>query len=368
MPKCVFCGRRGKLTGEHVLGDWLSRTGLDLEPVPHGAGPLNRLGRGLGVRAPFRQKVRDVCGDCNHGWMSHLEATAQRILTPFILGKPGQIEPNDQGAIAAWVEKTALTAMLVSSAEERDRGFGVPASEYRELHALRDKPRPLPASQFWIGRYEGVRGWAVRVTPLATRVDGLPEPDRPQGYAMAIVLGRLLLHGVRFTTQSLQVHVSTRLKLPQLCPSEARIAWPRGTALNDAGFLDFAGGKDFRSPEGHLELKPWTPATELAASQAAGAMVELPTSCGEHVVYYPAPLVDEAMRGRFYAFWTACECSIAYLIQTEWDGAHCKVASTVEAISEQYELLQGEEYLLRDEHGTFNCKRLATSPLPPAER
>ena len=31
----------GKLTAEHVFGNWLSRIGLDLEPVPHGAGPLN---------------------------------------------------------------------------------------------------------------------------------------------------------------------------------------------------------------------------------------------------------------------------------------------------------------------------------------
>ena len=40
---CAFCGRTGKLTSEHVLGDWLSRIGLDLDPVAHAAGPLNRM-------------------------------------------------------------------------------------------------------------------------------------------------------------------------------------------------------------------------------------------------------------------------------------------------------------------------------------
>jgi hypothetical protein len=29
--------------------------------------------RDLGNRPPFRQEVRNVCGDCNHGWMSRLE-------------------------------------------------------------------------------------------------------------------------------------------------------------------------------------------------------------------------------------------------------------------------------------------------------
>lgn len=58
---CVFCGSADTMTGEHVLGEWLSKVGLDLDPVPHGAGWLNRIGRDLGVRPPFRQKVRDVC-------------------------------------------------------------------------------------------------------------------------------------------------------------------------------------------------------------------------------------------------------------------------------------------------------------------
>jgi len=368
MSTCVFCGSTGKLTGEHVLGDWLSRIGLDQEPVPHGAGRLNRIGRELGVRPPFRQKVRDVCGGCNHGWMSRLEAVAQRVLTPFILGEPGEIRLKDQGPVAAWTQKTALTAMLVSSENERADGYGLPASEYREMHALRDEAQPLPASQFWIGQYKGVRGWSVRVTPLAARIDGLPEPDRPQGYAMTILLGQLLLHGVRFTTPSLQLQVSTRLDLPQLWPPTGPITWPSGPPLDDAGFLNFTGGKHFRSTEQHIQLRPWKPATELPASRAVGAMIELPTFCGKHVVYYPALLVDEAMHGRFYAFGTACECPTAYLIQTEPDGAHCKAVDTAEAISELYEALPGEEYPIQDEHGTFTCKRLEPSVSRAADR
>ncbi len=365
MPTCTFCGYSGKLTGEHVLGDWLTKIGMDLDPAPHGAGPLNRIGRELGVRPPFRQKVRDVCGDCNNGWMSRLEVVAQRVLTPFILGEPGAISPEDQDAVAAWVQKTALTAMLVSSEEDREGGYGLPASEYHALYALRDKARPLPDSEFWIGRYNGVRSWSVRAIPLAVRVDGLPEPDRPQGYAMTIVLGQLMLHGVRFTTPSLQVEVSTRLDLPQLWPPVGPIMWPSGQSLDDEAFLGFAGGKDFRSTEKHIELRPWRPATELTPSQAVGGMVELPTICGKHVVYYPAVLVAEAMRGRSYAFGTACECPMGYLIHTEPDGAHCKAADTIEAISELYEGLPGEEYAIEDEYGVFPCKRILL-PQPPS--
>jgi hypothetical protein len=77
--------------------------------VLHGAGPLNWIGRERGVRPPFRQKVRDVCGNCNHGRMSSLEVVAQRILKPSILGRHGTIEIEDQGAGAACVQKITLT-------------------------------------------------------------------------------------------------------------------------------------------------------------------------------------------------------------------------------------------------------------------
>jgi len=229
MPTCAFCGYRGKLTGEHVLGDWLSRIGLDMGPVPHGAGPLNRIGRGLGVRPPYRQRVRDVCGDCNHGWMSRLEVVARRVLTPFILGEHGTIPPNDQSAVAAWIQKTALTAMLVSSEEDREGGYGLPASEYRALYAIRDMVQPLSGSQFWVGRYSGVRGWSVRVTPLAIRVRELHEPDRPQGYVMTIVLGQLVLHGLRFTTVNDHVIPPDFVRRSPDSPQGRRPSQPRAT-------------------------------------------------------------------------------------------------------------------------------------------
>jgi hypothetical protein len=103
MSTSPFCGFGGKLTAEHVFGAWLSRSGLGLEPVAHGAGPLNRISPELGVRPPFRQTVR-VCGECNNGWMSRLEVVGQRVLTPIILGEPAEILAADAGAVAVYAE------------------------------------------------------------------------------------------------------------------------------------------------------------------------------------------------------------------------------------------------------------------------
>jgi hypothetical protein len=366
MPRsCAFCNREGPLTGEHVYGHWLTRIGMDSTPRRHVAGPLNRIGDDLGIRPPFRSTVRDVCGPCNHGWMSKLEETAQRVLTPLILGRPGVIEPLDQGAIAAWMQKTCLVAMLVSSEEKRKRGYGLPPSEYRELYDRRESVEPSPATQIWVGRYKGqeqtVSTW---VTPMVVTVEGIAEPQLPQGYAMTVLLGDLLLHGVHFTVPTLELELSTRQALVKLWPLGERIVWPADQTVDDEGFRRLCDGKDLRVVEPHLSISAWRSAIDLPDGRAVGSMVELQTICGEHVVYYPAALVQEAMLGRFYAFITSCSCPWTYLIETEADGTHCKFAGTDEAMTEKYDSLLGAEYLIKDEGGLFVCKRLPRSSNP----
>jgi hypothetical protein len=359
---CAFCGATAKLTGEHVLGDWLSRIGLELDPVAHRTGPLNRIGRDVGVTPPFRRTVRDVCGRCNNGWMSQLEDVAKRVLTPCILGESSRIERADHHAIAAWLEKTALVAMLVSSEHERAAGHGLPPEEYHALYDQRAAIEPLPASQVWIGRYGGEQRLASTwVTPFVLAIEGLPEPELPHGYAMTLVLGDLLLFGVRFTTPSLEVKVMKRHGFAQLWPVASDIAWPTGPAVDDAAFLALAAGKELQVAEHQLSLRPWKPATEISASQLVGSMIELPTICGKHVVYYPAVLAAEAMCGRFHAFLTSCECETAYLIETEADGAHCKLAGQRATIEERYEALSGETIVIEDEGGSFWCKLLPSA-------
>jgi hypothetical protein len=356
---CVFCGAGVGLTREHVFGDWLTRIGLDLSPVAYGAGPLNRLMRGYGAGRPFRQTVRYACGGCNGGWMNRLEEVAKRVLTPLILGESGSIHPADHGAIAAWAQKTALVAMLVSPEDDRARGYGLPESEYHQLYDLRDAMEPLPDTQLWVGRYEGrARTASVWVVPLVLKMDGENELDQPQGYAVTIVVGQLLLHGARMTTVDLHLELSTVLGWAELWPSSRPISWPSGEPVDDATFIAFSEGTELRGTTPHLALRPWKRATALEESRAVGSMVELPTLCGEHVVYYPLVLVDEAVHHRFYAFITECECEKAYLIETELDGAHFKEAGTPGAIADLYGTLPGEGYVIEDDNGRFCCKRL----------
>jgi hypothetical protein len=290
--------------------------------------------------------------------MSQLEAAASRVLTPFILGHGGVVEGADLGAVSAWVQKTCLTAMYVSTTEDRAAGYGLPASEYRQLYEIRDRKKPLRRSQFWIGRFDGALAWSVRATPLVVVVDGLPDPEFPQGYLMTILLGQLLLQGVRMTVRGLDLTVGTQQNMPRIWPRVAAASWPEGDPVDDGFYEAFALGRHLQVKEPHVNLRPWKPATELPASALAGDMIELPTMCRKHVAYYPSVLVGEAMHGRFYAFVVSCDCDIAYLIHTEPDGAHCKAHGDPHGIAERYDQLSGAEDNLTNGSVTFACKRL----------
>ena len=357
---CVFCGSSHEITGEHIFGAWLGRLGLPQEPSPHRAGPLNRSPREMGVTPPFKSTVRAVCASCNNGWMSSLEAAAARALPPLILDGRGAIEPNDVPLIAAWVQKTALVSMLVSSQEQRAAGYGLPAAEYHALFAARESAGPLPDTMAWIGRYDGERVRASAcVTPMVVSVDGVGPLETPQAYLATVVLGKLLLQILRFTTSRLAVDVSASGEFSRLWPVVAGAVCLRSSGIDDKRINRAEKGAMLRSLMPGVLLEPWKPATDLSPSTLQDSMVRLPTPCGEHFIFYPANLAVAGIHGKYHAFLTSCECGKGYLVVTDGDGAHFNLVGARQAGSDAYERVRGEEITLSDENGVFCCKRLS---------
>ena len=198
--------------------------------------------------------------------MSRLETTARRVLTPFILGNTGIIKGSVLGAIAAWVQKTCLTAMYISTAGDRAAGYRLPPSEYHQLYKIRETEQPLPRSQFWMGRFNGTMAWSVRVVPQVVVIDGLPEPEFPQGYLMTIVLGQLVFQGIRMTTPGFDLAVGTKQNMARIWPDTGMASWPEGEAVGDDHYHAFALGRDLQVQEEHISFGRWTPATDLSAA------------------------------------------------------------------------------------------------------
>lgn len=364
---CLFCGVRSPLSKEHVLPDWLSRIGLDMTPVTQAAGRILGSPHLQWTAPPFTQTVRAVCKPCNTGWMSTIETAAKRAAEPLIHGRSVHLTAEDQAILSVWAFKTALIGTLVFSDRQRANGYGLPDTEYELLYRWRERVGPPPRTQFWIGRYGGAtRPWSVWVTPIAIDVPGA-DPDLPDGYLITVIVGQMLVHGVRLHESIHTLQVESAVELTMIWPASDEIDWLDTAEVGDdavdrmhkgTGLTIHVGapGADNGQPLQQVAVRHWT---GIRRSEGVGSMVEAPTPCGEHVIRYPAVLAHAAVHhGVIHVFCTSCACDIGYLAATQPDGTHFRSEGPPALIAARYEILPWEEFETADENGIFLCRRV----------
>lgn len=116
---CIFCGNR-PLTKEHIFPRWLAKI-LTAEVVGSHVSSIRTqrsVAGGSSVQewpaadvASFVARV--VCGECNSGWMSEMEAQAQSVLETMVRGEKTTLMPVNQLDLAAW---TTLKSYIVEYA------------------------------------------------------------------------------------------------------------------------------------------------------------------------------------------------------------------------------------------------------------
>ena len=190
MP-CIFCGAQVKLSREHVFPQSLRELFPDIGEGDY----LRRLvtfstdEHHVRSGPPFDVVVRDVCGDCNHGWMERLESQARPILTPMLRDEPRVLTAPDQHVVATWATKTMLTMQGANIGGERVVG----PERYRWFC---ENQTPLSVSHVWLCRYTdrtrwplSVHQWGMGVLPGA---EGAPESDGPMNaFGVAFAIGPL---------------------------------------------------------------------------------------------------------------------------------------------------------------------------------
>lgn len=190
MP-CIFCGAQVKLSREHVFPQWLR----ELFPELGEGGYLRRLvtfsvdEHHERSGPPFDVVVRDVCRECNHGWMERLETQARPVLTPMLLDEPRVLTALEQHVVATWATKTMLTMQGANIGGER-----VVALElYRWFF---EKQTPLSGSHVWLCRYSDRTRWPLAAHQWGMTVlpgsEGVPDPDGPlNGFGVVFAVGPL---------------------------------------------------------------------------------------------------------------------------------------------------------------------------------
>lgn len=254
---CIFCGYRGKLTGEHVWPDQLR----DLfPPMPEMFVRLLALdGQPLTERTwrgdMFANKVNATCHGCNHGWLNDLENRAMPWLRPMILGSSVVIPLGRDGqtAVAAYV----LRVLILSAHMTPDPMLILPSAG----RALFNHHAPSRHETVWIGHYEGaVMNFGVAVRRF--KIDpGLhsPESSWSDAYMATLGVGKL---AVQIFGHDGHYPMSIETRDPRVMvgiwPSTQNLGWPPALRLNDDGLrallsLRFDPGSPVRTADGRLQ-------------------------------------------------------------------------------------------------------------------
>jgi len=75
MSECAYCGRQGPFTREHLFPKWLYKRTTHYEQQFLLAKPDRFIDSQL--------TIRDVCGKCNHGALSHLDAYGHKLYDKY---------------------------------------------------------------------------------------------------------------------------------------------------------------------------------------------------------------------------------------------------------------------------------------------
>jgi hypothetical protein len=205
---CLFCGRpwgEVRRSDEHVLPRWMRRYESGLLKASHTAYSagfdLDDQAREF-VELPtflttkksslLTLKTREVCTDCNNGWMSRLEVAARPLIRQVAeaarTGEPLSLAADEAKTLAIWCQKTATTYELTS-----DRPRVATTAMGRQLAAS----TPLRGGLVWLARHP--RDYDLSIGLVHINVSSTPVPRPGEQYSQ-IALVSIVYHWVTFMT------------------------------------------------------------------------------------------------------------------------------------------------------------------------
>lgn len=239
---CIFCGRNGKMSREHLWPRWAQDTLTEEERtqrIPHSLEPHDGSHQ-TWEAIPFSATLKDVCVACNNGWMSAIEADAKPYMEPLMKGEEGDlIDVEAQWAISRWAY---LKVLLFERVDSRQRL--IPEHRYRQMYEASLGEPELPADMsVFLAAHED-----IRMGQYAHRLLGDAASGKPELFMSTITMLHLVAQVVVDIAEDGEVKAIQRDK--RIAGHDARIwpfcepfEWPPGLALTDAGLEVFAGPK-----------------------------------------------------------------------------------------------------------------------------
>ena len=228
MP-CVFCGSTEPLTKEHVVSAWIASLFPDVLDADHVRrfeeldGSQEERNQWSGP--PFAWTVRDVCAECNNGWMADLEG--KPILTPLIKDQARPLSLPDMMVIATWATKTVLVAGLATPGE-RDTASAETYGWFGEHR------QPLPGGVVWVARYSGDGQWPFSLHQHGGSFE-TRDGTRYRNFHAILAIGYLVLavFGHEIPGDPPISGSSSRRRL-LIWPSTDPVHWPPAESMTEA--------------------------------------------------------------------------------------------------------------------------------------
>lgn len=233
---CAFCGRGGKMSGEHLWPEWFDgivpriATEYTSRAIVEGRNELRGTSKKLAS-----DRVKRVCESCNNGWMSDIENDlGKRYLAPLIQGNTMPLTRDTQRAMAVWGTLRVLVFALMIPEHE----VPFPFRRYPEFMERQVPPRD------WIvrcGHYTGTRWpcflWFFRfaITPR-----GIGRPAVPNAHRTTIVAGNLLIQIIGSDSGIGLPPSAAAGPTISVWPFSDSTDWPASPQLDDARLLAMA--------------------------------------------------------------------------------------------------------------------------------
>jgi hypothetical protein len=228
----LFCGRpwtRGivRKSKEHPLGDWIKQREENHPPehVSYSMGMI--LGEDLSELVQVRPEIthkkaplltvhtREVCEDCNIGWMSDMEEIAKPVIIQMAQAAKAGIavamSREHARHLAIWAQKTALAYELTSDTDH----VGTTAMG-QEVRA----GRPVRGSQVWAARNTRDSDMGIALAQIDISATPLPQPGPPDRRALMV---EIVYHHISLL---ILIADSPKQTWPQMSPVKWTLIWP----------------------------------------------------------------------------------------------------------------------------------------------
>ncbi len=228
--QCIFCPNAAD-SKEHLWPDWaLESIGSQFVEM--------RKGRSASkwFRGPI--KVKHVCEECNHGWMSDLETSVRPYMGPMLHGVSLSLRKDQQTAISFWIIKTAMVLQATASSEHH-------FYNRIECEALRSSSAIPVRSLIWLGRFSG-NGLLADGIELRFNIDNVPKAAN--GCVTTIILGQFVAqvltvhYGPEQHNKNVRIHCGDGpwdRALINIWPTSASVEWPATLSFTESSFMPY---------------------------------------------------------------------------------------------------------------------------------